>query len=107
MTNVFPAEYKFYPTDHCGIIRLKKDEIVEYKYLAWLLFKEGQKARFSRSYRASIDRVSQIAITVPPYQKQREVVSQVDVLEKQISELETKLVVIDKIKQEIISKYLQ
>lgn len=106
MTNTLPSEYKFYPTDHCGVIRLKKDDIIEYKYLAWLLFREGRNARFSRSYRASINRVSQIMITVAPFEKQNETIKKVDTLEKQISELEAKLITIDKVKKEIISKYL-
>lgn len=107
MTNYLPADYKFYPTDHCGVIRLKKDGIVECKYLAWLLLQEGRKARFSRSYRASIDRVSQLTITIPPNQKQKEVIVQVDNLEKQISDLKVRLVAINKVKQDVISKYLK
>ncbi len=106
MTNTLPSNYAFYPTDHCGVIRLKKSNVIEYKYLAWLLLQEGKKARFSRSYRASIDRVSQIKLAVPPYEKQKEFVAQVDVLEQQIAELESKLGAIDKEKQDIISKYL-
>lgn len=84
----------------------EKGNVIEYKYLAWLLLQEGKRARFSRSYRASIDRVSQIKITVPPYEIQKEVVAQVDALEQQIAELEFKLISIDKAKQNIISKYL-
>ena len=106
MTNTLPSNYAFYPTDHCGVIHLKKGNVIEYKYLAWLLLQEGKRARFSRSYRASIDRVSQIKITVPPYEIQKEVVAQVDALEQQIAELEFKLISIDKAKQNIISKYL-
>ena len=107
MTNAFPSGYQFYPTDHCGVIRLKKEGIIEYKYLSWKLYREGAKVRFSRAYRASLDRIGQITFAVPPYDKQREAVSQVISLENRISELEKKLAEADGAKQRIIAKYLE
>lgn len=106
MTNTLPSGYKFYPTDHCGVIRLKREGIIEYKYLSWKLYQEGKKVRFSRTYRASIDRISQISLSLPPYARQKETAAQVEVLESRIAELEKRLAEIEGTKQKILAKYL-
>ena len=64
MTSYLPSDMPFYPTDHCGVLRCKNSE-VNPRYLAHILEVEGRKMGFSRSYRASIDRVHGIAFTVP------------------------------------------
>lgn len=104
--NVLPKEYAFYPTDHCGVIRLKQDNIIEPKYLAYLLKIEGEKVKFSRTYRASIDRISQLSIIVPEYSKQKEVITKIKSIENQISELEDKLNDINNKKSNILLKHL-
>ena len=60
MTSYLPSDMPFYPTDHCGVLRCKNSE-VNPRYLAHILEVEGRKMGFSRSYRASIDRVHGIA----------------------------------------------
>ncbi len=59
MVNYIPANYQFYPTDHCGVIRIKTKE-VNPRYLTWALNESGKEKRFSRSYRASTDRIKGI-----------------------------------------------
>ena len=56
MTNYIPEGTEFYPTDHCGVLRSKTLE-VNPRYLVYILESEGKKMGFSRSYRASIDRI--------------------------------------------------
>ena len=51
MVNLLPAGMPFYPTDHCGVLRIKTDEIVP-KYMALALEYEGKLQKFSRSNRA-------------------------------------------------------
>ena len=80
----------FYPTDHCGYLRVKSDEINP-KYLAHILEVEGQKIGFSRTYRASIDRIEGISFYAPNIEEQNKTVSRVIELEKQIVELNEKL----------------
>ena len=63
MVNYVPANEPFFPTDHCGVIRIKNDEIHP-KYLAWALQKEGERVRFSRTNRASIDSMKSLYIKV-------------------------------------------
>ncbi|MGP1457756.1 MAG: hypothetical protein ACTTKL_00365 [Treponema sp.] len=49
--NVIPEKQKFYPTDHCDVLRIKNNQL-ETKYVAFML-KEEDKKSFRRSYRAS------------------------------------------------------
>lgn len=90
MTSFIPANSKFYPTDHCGVLRCKTSE-VNPRYLAHILEIEGRKMGFSRSYRASIDRVQGITFNVPDIEEQNNVISQIEMLEVKIQELEGKL----------------
>ena len=69
MVNVIPANKSFYPTDHCGYLRVKKP-IAKAKYIAFCLDKEGQQIGFSRTKRASIDRIQGIKIPLPKMEEQ-------------------------------------
>ena len=107
MVNTIDKGIQFYPTDHCGIIRLKKDNILEERYLAFALNKEGVKIGFSRTKRASIDRISGIIIPLPKYSEQQKIVYQIEKLEKQIAQAQS---IIDNSKQQkqaILDKYLK
>ena len=57
MVNIIPANKPFYPTDHCGVLRIKTDDIIP-KYMALALQVEGEFERFSRSNRASTQRIA-------------------------------------------------
>ncbi len=105
MVNYIPADKPFYPTDHCGVLRIKKDILVP-KYLAWLLNEEGKKIGFSRTLRASIDRVQGINIKVPPLPEQQKIVSKIEKIEIQIKELEQQLAEIPQQKESVLKKYL-
>lgn len=69
-----PANTKFYPTDHCGVIRVNTNEINTY-YLALVLFVVGYEYKFSRNNRASISKISDIKIPVPPLYIQEQIAS--------------------------------
>lgn len=61
MVNILPANKPFYPTDHCGVLRIKTDDILP-KYMALALQVEGEFERFSRSNRASTQRIANLII---------------------------------------------
>ena len=105
MTACYPKNRPFYPTDHCGVLRVLTDE-VNPRYLAWLLEKEGRKRRFSRSYRASIDRIEGIVVSVPAKSKQDKVVNQVSELENKIRECEQRLRAIENKKMAILDELI-
>jgi len=105
MVNFIPANTPFYPTDHCGFLRIKSNEI-HYRYLAWVLNKEGQNARFSRANRASIDRIKGIEIRVPLIGEQEKLVKEIEKLENQIAVAEKTISEAASKKNEIMKKYL-
>ena len=107
MVNVFPKGFEFYPTDHCGFIRLKKDNIILEKYLCFALEQEGKEIGFSRTKRASIDRIAGIAIPLPDFKDQQRIVAEVETLEQQIEQAQTIIKQSEQQKQAILDKYLK
>jgi type I restriction enzyme M protein len=105
MVNHLSKGYPFYPTDHCGVLRVKDNSINE-KYLAFILEKEGKAFEFSRTKRASIDRIQGIKIPVPPLSEQKKIVSEIENIEAKIKVLETELASIPKDEEAILKKYL-
>lgn len=106
MVNYIPKDYPFYPTDHCGVLRVKDNSVNE-KYLAFILEKEGKVFEFSRTKRASIDRIQGIKIAVPSLSEQQKVVSEIEKIEGQIKIIEKELYEIPKQKEKILKKYLE
>ena len=105
MVNFYPKDKQFYPTDHCGVLRVLTDK-VHPRYMARLLEIEGEKMKFSRSYRASIDRVEGITVNVPSIEKQNVVIEKVLELENKIKELEQSLHAFEQKKVEILESHL-
>ncbi len=64
MVNIIDANKKFYPTDHCGYIRILIDDIIP-EFLAMALEVEGKLEKFSRANRDSTDRIRKISVFVP------------------------------------------
>ncbi len=106
MTNVIAENIPFYPTDHCGFIRILKENIITEKYLAFALNEEGKILGFSRSKRASIDRVEGITIPLPEFKKQEKALSQIEKLEKQIDEAQKAIDASAELKNVVLKKYL-
>ena len=105
MVNTIPANIPFYPTDHCGVLRIKTDDILP-KYMAYLLQKEGENARFSRTYRASIDRIEGLSVDVAPIEAQRQAVAQVEQYEAEIRKAQDIIDGCAARKKAILDKYL-
>lgn len=97
---------KFYPTDHCGYIEVL-DENINPKYLAILLEKEGLNLRFSRSNRASIERVSNINVSIPEIEEQNKIIAEIIKLENEIFEMEKKLNEFKQQKENIVNTILE
>jgi len=105
MVNYLPKDYQFYPTDHCGILRVKDNSIDE-KYLAFILEREGEVLEFSRTKRASIDRIQGIKINVPSLSEQQKIVKEIEKVEKETNLLKLNLQEFSKEKLTILKKYL-
>lgn len=106
MVNVIPANKPFYPTDHCGYLRIKQP-IAKARYIAYCLDKEGQQIGFSRTKRASIDRIEGIKIPLPTMAEQEKVDIEIEKLEKEITVFEKQIAEIPKQKEAILKKYLE
>ncbi|MBO7439538.1 MAG: restriction endonuclease subunit S, partial [Bacteroidales bacterium] len=106
MVNVIKANNPFYPTDHCGVLRIKTDDILP-KYLAHLLEMEGFKAGFKRSYRASIDRIESLSVNVAPIDEQRKAISKIEQYEVQIAAAKAVMSGCAERKKKILEKYLK
>ena len=86
MVNLLPAGKAFYPTDHCGVLRIKTDEIIP-QYLAIALEAEGRFEKFSRNNRASTQRIKALTIQIPEKKSvQQVIVDEVSAIEKKIAE---------------------
>ena len=96
----------FYPTDHCGVVRVITDKIHP-RYAARVLEREGRRLGFSRSYRASLDRVGRITFNVPSIEAQNEAMSEVLSLEAEITQAKKDLQALSGQKTSILKKYLQ
>ena len=105
MVNIFPKGYEFYPTDHCGVMQVDKN-IINPRYMAYLLKKEGARFGFSRTYRASLDRIKNISIKVPHIKTQNEKMREVENLEKKIRKLEKTQIDLNSEISNIIDSYL-
>ena len=105
MVNTIPANVPFYPTDHCGVLRIKTDDVLP-KYMAYLLQKEGERVGFSRTYRASIDRIEGLNVNVAPVEMQRKAVAQVEQYEAAIRQAQAIMDGCAARKKAILDKYL-
>lgn len=76
MVNLIPKDTKFYPTDHCGVIRVLTDKVLP-NYLRYALDLEGKRMKFSRTYRACTERIQKIWIQVPEISVQQKHLNEV------------------------------
>nr|WP_313974467.1 restriction endonuclease subunit S [uncultured Psychrobacter sp.] len=105
MVNYIPAQTPFYPTDHCGFIKVTTDQ-VNPKYLAKILNKAGEEARFSRHHRASTERVKNLTLLFPNIEIQNAVCHTIEQMEAEIDNAQA---IIDESadkKRAIIDSYL-
>ena len=105
MVNFIPADVKFYPTDHCGVIRIKTPDIAP-EYFMFALEEEGKIARFSRTLRASTDRIKALTILLPSIEEQNKFVQIYREAKTQIEKMEQIIATIPAKKQAIFDKYL-
>lgn len=103
--NYISPETPFYPTDHCGTLRVLSDSINAH-YVAFALKAEGERQRFSRSNRASTERVRALRLTLPDKKAQDDFIAEVEKVNIEIAKLNAKLTNINVEKQAVLKKYL-
>lgn len=105
MVSIIEKNIPFYPTDHCGVLRIKQD-IVLPKILAHLLDTEGKRVGFKRSYRASLERVGNLILAIPPLSAQQQAVAQITSYEAEIAKAHAIMDTCQSRKQAVLDKYL-
>lgn len=105
MVGFMPKNTPFYPTDHCGVLSVKEDK-GRAKIVQFALENEGAKFGFSRTLRASIERVEGLKIPLPPLKEQEKISSCIEKLETQISHLNSMLLNLETQKTHIIERHL-
>lgn len=98
MVNYLDKNYKFYPTDHCGYLRVKTDDISP-KYFMYALDVEGRFQRFNRNNRASMTALRSLVIQIPSLKTQTTIVNKLDDIDCKILALNKK---IEDLKQSIL-----
>lgn len=106
MVAVSPAGREFYPTDHCGVLHIKTDEVLP-KVLSYLLREAGKKEGFKRSKRASIDRVGSIGVMVPPLDIQKKVEDDVKASEDKIAALKQTIEAAKAARSKLVEDFLK
>ena len=74
MVNYIEANIPFYPTDHCGVLRINCNDIDPH-YFALALQVEGEYEKFSRSNRASTQRIKGLLIQIPDKTTQNKILN--------------------------------
>lgn len=105
MVNCINENIEFYPTDHCWVLRVKGGKACE-RIVEYFFRKEWKKYWFSRSKRASIDRILNLKIPLPPLETQKQIVAQIEKIEQEIEKLKSELDEIPNKKKEVLKKYL-
>ena len=105
MVSFIPKNTPFYPTDHCGVLRVK-DKSVNVRIVGFGLENEGAKFGFSRNLRASISRIKSLKIPLPPLSEQNKIIAPIEWIESKITALDSTLHTLESQKSKILEKYL-
>jgi type I restriction-modification system DNA methylase subunit len=88
--NYIPENVPFYPTDHCGVIRVKTPHVVA-RCLAWAFERNGASQGFSREFRASREEIRKLSLTLPSLEEQTRAASTVLGLDAQAADALSRL----------------
>jgi restriction endonuclease S subunit len=105
MVNFVPENKPFYPTDHCGVVRIKSKDIHP-RYFVTAFEEEGKRVRFSRSNRASMEAINGLRFRVPPIQEQIDFANIVEESENVIRKAQIIITAAPDKKQAILKKYI-
>ncbi len=105
MTNYMPKDTPFYPTDHCGVLR-PLDPNIKARVLCHALHQMGQEKGFCRNLRASLQRVKDLKIPLPPLPAQEQIVGVLTQIEQEIARLDAEIATLEGQEQEILKEFL-
>ena len=105
MVNYIDKNHPFYPTDHCGVLRIHCTDILP-QYFALALQVEGEYEKFSRSNRASTQRIKSLTIQVPDLNIQKKILNMMKKFAEDIHFDKMKVSDIDKKSRKILVDYI-
>nr|WP_237416322.1 restriction endonuclease subunit S [Helicobacter saguini] len=105
LVGFIPKNTPFYPTDHCGVLQVNEAKN-NAKYLKFILEYSGVKAGFSRTLRASIERVGNLKINLPSKESQEKIAQTIDFIESKITQLDSIKQTLENKTQEILNTHL-
>ena len=105
MVNYIKKGTPFFPTDHCGVIRVDEKALNPH-FIMYMLENAGRRAGFSRSYRASIDRIESLTIPAVPLKEQNSLMKQVEKIEGKIQEEIAKMANLESKRREIVFSFI-
>lgn len=79
--NFIPKNQPFYPTDHCGVIRILNDSILP-EYLVFQLKNVRHKFGFDRGLRASLENMGKVQVPIPFNERGIDITKQREIVEK-------------------------
>ncbi|MFN9727484.1 N-6 DNA methylase [Acidovorax sp.] len=106
MVSLIQAGTKFYPTDHCGVVRVKPSTGIHPRYLAMALEEEGKRVRFSRSNRAKTEAIKNLKLRFPSPDLQAKVSDAAVFADQTIAAAMATIAAAPAQKQAILQKYL-
>jgi restriction endonuclease S subunit len=106
MVNIIPAGTAFYPTDHCGVVRVKQGTGISPRYLAMAMEEEGKRVRFSRSNRAKTGAIKSLKLRLPSPDVQTKVSAAAVAANQTIAAAQATIAAAPAQKQSILQKYL-
>lgn len=105
MVNYIEPSYPFYATDHCGVLRINNPDILPH-YFALALQVEGEYEKFSRSNRASTQRIKNLTIQIPNRKIQKKILTMLQKFSEDIHYDRMKVSDIDKKSRKLLISYL-
>ena len=102
MVNCIPENQQFYPTDHCGVLRCKTDDINPY-FLSYILEIVGKSYGFRRELRASIERIKSLSVKIPSKSLQHKIVAECQKIDEEAHEAKVKLAKLQEDVNEIVA----
>ena len=103
MVNYIPEKKQFYPTDHCGVLRCKTDDINQY-FLSYVLEEIGKRNGFKREFRASIDRIKSLSIKIPSKSLQQKIAVELQAIDTEALEAKKQIIELQEEITDIVSR---
>ena len=95
-----------------ALLKLTPSKKIVPTFLKMILEDKNVQNKYFRGYGAGINNVApiselkQIKIPLPPLEEQKEIVDEIGIIEKEISELKASIIKITEAKKEILNQYL-